>query len=132
MSIVSKISSHVKVYLRWAMRTITVSLAGSYICPAIIRKLTYNLVGNRISRSVLFSPHCFVGGSKLSVGERTFINTENFFDLSDQITIGKDVSIGMRCSFITSSHHIAGQEKRAGENFSAPITIGDGCWIGGG
>ena len=36
----------------------------------------------------------------------------------------------MQCSFITSSHKIGGEERRAGSNTVAPIYIGKGVWIG--
>lgn len=61
MALFSKLSSHIKVYLRWVKSMITVSLVGSYLYSAIIRKLIYNLTGNSISRSALFSPYCFGG-----------------------------------------------------------------------
>ena len=47
----------------------------------------------------------------MSVGEGSFINTENFFDCSDRISIGNNVNIAMRCSFITSSHYIDTSKK---------------------
>ncbi|MFJ6374559.1 DapH/DapD/GlmU-related protein [Pseudarthrobacter oxydans] len=36
----------------------------------------------------------------------------------------------MRVTFVTSSHRIGSRERRAGAATSAPITVGDGVWIG--
>ena len=71
------------------------------------------------------------GVNKLSIGENSFVSFDNFFDLTDRITIGSDVHIAMRCTFITSTHEIGPHERRASSEISAPIIIEDGCWIGG-
>lgn len=107
------------------------SIAGSCICPRCLRVLIYRIFGNKI-KTTHINARCFVGGGKLSVGKRTFINYDNFFDLSDKITIGDDVHIGMKGIFITSTHKISSQSRRAGEGITKPIVIEDGCWIGGG
>ena len=36
----------------------------------------------------------------------------------------------MNVHFVTSSHEIGDTYKRASNNISKPIVIGDGCWIG--
>ena len=105
------------------------SIGGGYYCPRWLRILIYRLFGIE-THSRRINPKCFIGGSKLHVGYRTFISYGNFFDLTDSIYIGNDVRVAMRSTFITSTHLIAGSSQRAGEGESAPIRIEDGCWIG--
>lgn len=110
---------------------IETSIAGSLLCPRPLRRLLYNLCGNHVKTNHV-NAHCTVGGSGLSIGEGSYVSFNNFFDMSDKIHIGNNVYIGMRCNFITSTHKIEGSVKRAGPTITAPITIDDGCWIGGG
>lgn len=110
-------------------RYILNSLGGCYLCPRLFRVWIYRLFGNHIE-SRNFYPHCYIGGSGLTVKSGTFISTECFFDLSDLIYIGKNVHIAMRCTFVTSTHFIDKCERRAGKVLHSPINIGDGCWIG--
>ena len=87
------------------------------------------MYGNRIAPGTIIYPQCFIGG-ELSVGRNSFISVACFFDLSERIEIGKNVSIAMRSVFIASTHEIGSLEKRAGNAIAGPITIGNGCWIG--
>ena len=107
------------------------SVGGGYLCPFVFRTYIYQKYGNKIAPGVTIYPHCFIGGGKLSVGKNTFISIGCLFDLSERIEIGQNVSIAMRAVFITSGHKVGGAEKRAADAKAAPITIDDGCWIGG-
>lgn len=89
------------------------SIAGSYLCPRKIRKIFYRLYGIKTETSRI-SPHCFFGGNKISIGKNTFINYNNFFDLSDSIVIGENVRIAMCSRFITSTHEIGLESMRGG------------------
>ena len=106
-------------------------IAGSTLCPRVLRVAIYRLFGNKI-RTRRINARCFIGGSKLEVGEGSYISFENFFDLTDKIIIGKEVFLGMRSNYITSTHKIGDNKRRASDTISAPIIIEDGCWIGGG
>lgn len=63
--------------------------------------------------------------------EGSYCNANCFFDLNNDIYIGRNVSIGMHCTFITTSHNIGSSTKRVGKTICSPIKIGDGSWIGG-
>jgi maltose O-acetyltransferase len=67
---------------------------------------------------------------RLQVGSRCFINTGCHFDLTASITIGDCVAVGQEVMILTNSHRIGTSEARAAKEFSAPVTIGDGVWIG--
>lgn len=100
------------------------------MCPRVIRALIYRIMGNKI-KTIQINAGCYIGGNKLSIGKGTFVSYHCFFDLSDKIIIGNSVNIAMRCTFITSSHETGDYTRRAGNATHRPITIGDGCWIGG-
>lgn len=98
------------------------------------RYLIFRLAGMRIAgRCTIFGPLIIrpVGGAKqISIGKRTFLNTEIRFGCSRAtITIGNHCQIGPRVSFETMNHtprHSG--EKRGGtpEN----IVVEDEVWIG--
>ncbi len=46
--------------------------------------------------------------------------------------IGEDVQIGPRVQVYTPVHPIDPAERRTGIEWALPVTIEDGCWIGGG
>ena len=75
-------------------------------------------------------PGCHFYSYKVSIGPQTWINRGCHFDSHDQITIGRDVAVGMEVMFCTSAHRPGRPTKRAGEYVGAPIVIGDGTWIG--
>jgi maltose O-acetyltransferase len=90
----------------------------------VLRALGYRIENCAIASS------CFIGGLGLSIGENTFINHGVLFDCSAPISIGKRCDVGPRVTMITGSHKVGGSERRAGPKTAAPISIGDGAWIG--
>lgn len=102
-----------------------------YLPPPILRKIIYRLKGFKIGKNSKIYPKCFCGAKcKLTLGENSFINWQNFLDLNDNITIGNNTLIAMRCNFITTFHDIGPHEFRGGKSRTAPIVVGNGCWIG--
>lgn len=68
--------------------------------------------------------------SNISIGPRSFINTEPYFGCPDaKIIIGSDVQVGPRVCFITINHGPARPNGQRGA-VPAPITIGKKVWIG--
>lgn len=106
------------------------SFGGGYWMPDKLRVLYYNSLGLNIDVTARINARNTIYGRKLTIDEKAFVNYENYFDCTDEIHIGKNVWIGMRCTFITSSHEIENCQQRAGKIISAPININDGCWIG--
>lgn len=106
-------------------------VAASVFTPPILRKIIYRLKGFKIGKNSKIYPKCFCGAKcKLTLGENSFINWQNFLDLNDNITIGNNTLIAMRCNFITTFHDIGPHEFRGGKSETAPIVVGNGCWIG--
>lgn len=90
--------------------------------------------GMRIARSaVVWGPVTAVpisGLSNLSIGPRSFVNTEPRFGCPQaQIRIGADVQVGPRVCFETVNHGPARADGQRGA-MNGAITVGDKVWIG--
>jgi acetyltransferase-like isoleucine patch superfamily enzyme len=75
-------------------------------------------------------PGCHFYSYRVAIGAQSWINRGCHFDSHAQITIGRNVDVGMEVMFCTSSHRPGPATKRAGEYVGAPIVVGDGTWIG--
>jgi len=101
-----------------------------------VRLLLYRLAGFRnISDNVAIAGRLEIRGDgdiypRLYIGEHTFINTPCFIELNADVKIGKRVGIGHHLVIITSNHKLGPPEERMGPLKFAPVTIGDGAWIG--
>lgn len=71
-----------------------------------------------------------LGPSRLTIGDRCWINAGCQFDVSAPITIGDGVALGHEVLLLTNTHHIGGPEGRAADLVDAPVVIGNGCWLG--
>jgi maltose O-acetyltransferase len=71
-------------------------------------------------------------GYNVSVGENVFVNWGAVFLDVGRITVGDFVQIGPNCQFLTATHPLDAGRRREGWEGSAPITIGDDVWLGGG
>ena len=113
----------------WGGKILQNSISNSPIIGFRLRKFILGLLGHKIC---MLYPHCFIGWGKgrIYMGKGTFANSHCFFDTSNDIIIGDNVSIAMKVNFITSSHEIGNDEKRAKGAWNKPIVVEDGCWIG--
>lgn len=66
----------------------------------------------------------------MTIGEGTFVNYGCMFNTTAPIVVGENCNIGMRVLFVTSSHEIGTEERRAGRATAASIQVGNGTWIG--
>lgn len=114
------------------MENILIKWSGFFcIYPPLLRRCIYKLHGWKIGQKSKIFPKCISGSkSRLILGNNSYINWQAFLDLNDSITIGNNCSIAMRCNFITSFHDVGPHEFRGGKPVTAPIVVGDGCWIG--
>lgn len=78
----------------------------------------------------LISSGCFIGTRNLRISKGVSVGYDCFFDTLAEIRLGENVAIAPQCMLITSSHRIGGPDQRSGDLTSAPIIIGDGCWLG--
>ena len=100
------------------------------VVPGQMRRLIYSAYGMDVASGGV-SPGCFFGSPRVSIGRGTTINYRCFFDSWAPIVIGRDCAVGMEVLFCTSTHRMGPSSKRAGPPTGAPITLGNGCWIGG-
>jgi len=117
------------------------------LAQALLRCIPYGAFGNvrsalyrwagfkKINRKVYIAGLLDLRGdgdiySRLSIGEHTFINVPCFIEANAPLHIGKSVGIGHHTVFITSNHEVGTSEARMGKLKPAPVSIGDGAWIG--
>ena len=75
-------------------------------------------------------PFYFCYGTHIFIGEGSYLNFYcNFVD-DGRITIGKAVMFGPAVTIATVGHPIRPDMREY--MYTAPVTIGDNCWIGGG
>ncbi|HYP74544.1 MAG TPA: acyltransferase [Polyangiaceae bacterium] len=68
--------------------------------------------------------------SNLVIGADCIIEADCVLDLEDRITIGDRVTLSPGVMILTSTHELDIREHRAGPVVLAPVTIGDGAWLG--
>lgn len=70
-------------------------------------------------------------GGCVSIGAHTFVGHDCLIVGGDALVdIGAHVDIGPRVNLVTGTHRIQPEGPHvAGEGYSLPIAIGDGCWI---
>lgn len=75
-------------------------------------------------------PFYFCYGTHIYIGEGSYVNFNcNFVD-DGRITIGKAVMFGPAVTIATVGHPI--RPDMRGYMYTAPVVIGDNCWIGAG
>lgn len=92
----------------------------------------------RLSKADIGDGACLCGGSwiygpgSLHIGEGTWLSPgfAIFTHRDAPIRIGARCDLGHGVTLVTGSHEMGGAERRAGPGTAAPITIGDGSWIG--
>jgi maltose O-acetyltransferase len=108
------------------------AIQASSLVPVNLRMRLLRLYGLRCELGARVFENTFFGSSKVRLGENCFISVRCLFDGSDFIDIGSHTHLAMSVQILTSSHEIGSAERRAGQGFSAPVTIGNGCWLGAG
>jgi maltose O-acetyltransferase len=68
--------------------------------------------------------------SNLTLGRDCFVGVDCVFDLEESITVGDSVTLSPGTMVLTSTHELGPKERRAGPVTRAPVTIGDGAWLG--
>ena len=92
--------------------------------------LLAEVFGHRLDPSVTIYPPLYSDhGLNTRFGQRVFVHQGCTLMDFGGITIGDDVMISAHVTLITSSHPIDPERRRRAVTV-APITIGDGAWIG--
>lgn len=96
------------------------------------RRALVELLGSIGDGSDIRSPFACDYGYNVHVGARTFANVGLVALDVAPVVIGDDVQIGPGVQLLTPTHPLDAELRRAKWEAAAPITIGDGVWLGGG
>jgi maltose O-acetyltransferase len=110
-------------------RRAILALASARAIPRKARWLLLRAAGVRTDAWNI-APGCHFTGPRVTIGRGTFINRGCVFDASASVLIGERCAFGLEVMILTSTHDQGPPDRRAGALASAPITVGDGCWIG--
>lgn len=102
------------------------------IWPSAFRGVLLRLAGISVGRGSRVMANVHFSSDKVRIGDGCFINLDCLFEGHGQITLANGVFFGPRVSLITSSHRIGPARVRAGELWTASVSIGEGAWIGAG
>lgn len=95
-------------------------------------RLLHELLGSIGEGVVIRPPFRCDYGYQIHVGDRTFANWGLVALDVGRIDIGQDVQIGPNVQLLTATHPLDPALRRAKWEGTAPITIGDNVWLGGG
>ena len=110
------------------------TLASSPVWTARGRTRLLRLLGTRLGPGTRVYPRIlFLGRTDLlTLGRGCFVNAGLTVGSNATITIGDRVSIGPGVRLIPTTHEWGPASARAGRTVAAPISVGDGTWIGAG
>lgn len=100
-----------------------------------LRAAALRLAGFRIGHGTLVWGMPTISGTgdiaaRLQLGHGCWLNIGCVLELGAPVTIGNDVGLGQQVMILTTSHQIGPAHGRAGTVIAAPVTIGDGAWLG--
>ena len=121
-------------HVRWEVARLVLAFVPTNT-GARIRSLVLRACGFQLGGGTLFLGTPRIGGTgnvypRLRTGESVFINAGCFIDLADNVTIGRRVALAQEVMILTASHQLGPAHRRHGAQRHAPVTIGDGAWIG--
>lgn len=94
----------------------------------VIKIVLLRLFGAKIGRGLVIKNNVVIKYPwKLKIGDNVWLGENCWIDNLDEVVIGSDVCISQGAMLLTGNHDY---KKRAFDYLNAPITIGDGAWIG--
>jgi maltose O-acetyltransferase len=100
--------------------------------PQARRALLAELLGSVGEGSEIRPPLYCDFGYQTHVGARTFVNFGVVLLDVATIRIGDDVQVGPNVQFLTPTHPVEPEARRAKWEAAKPISVGDNVWLGGG
>lgn len=100
-----------------------------------LRSLLLRWAGIGMGRSVCFCGRGWIyGRGVLKVGDDTWLSpgVVVYTHSTVSVEIGQRCDIGPGVQFVTGSHEVGPESRRAGVGLARPIVVGDGSWIGAG
>lgn len=120
-----------KAFRRPARDLLINGLAASVIVNKVIRRQMYRLYGMKIGNAWI-APGCQFVSSRMEIGDGSWVQRNCVFDNNAAVKIGKNCDVAFNVIFITNTHIIGDEKRRAGKGTPRPIVIEDGSWIGAG
>jgi maltose O-acetyltransferase len=110
------------------------SIAASAIFSTRVRVHLLRWGGVDVRTAGVFPHVRFVTGHDVTIHDSAFVNVGVLFDAGAHIDLGPSVAVGPGVQFLTSSHSLGLPWARngGGQTEVAPITVGEGSWIGAG
>lgn len=106
-------------------------IISSELLPVFMRMKLMRMRGYGVKVGSCIWSHHIIKSTRMSLGDKSFINVGFFFDGADRLHIGDRVRIGQFVRVLTATHEIGPSEQRCTmEAVLKPVTIEDGCWIG--
>ena len=105
-------------------------LQGLDAMPRRFRRIIVRAMGIEIDRTVTLRQRSFFGSSKLHFAHLAYMNVGCFIDGSDHVYVGERTHLAPGVTVLTSTHEIGPPDHRAGAQQTAPVHIGNGCWVG--
>ena len=103
----------------------------SSVIPVRVRTRMLNWTGHDIHPTAAINPGQFIGAlTGLTMGPHSQLNYGCFFDLGAPVSIGAYTGLSYGTMVLTCSHELGDHDRRWGAAITAPVVIGDGCWIG--
>jgi maltose O-acetyltransferase len=106
--------------------------AASATDPSNRRAILSELLGSYGPDSDILPPFRCDYGYQIHIGARSFLNYGVIVLDVAEVRIGDDVQIATGVQLLTATHPLEAAVRRAGWEYSEPISIGDGAWLGAG
>lgn len=113
---------------RRLLETYNSTFHGDYLKRQEILKELLGHKGNNVNIQAPF--YCDYG-TRISMGDNSFVNFNGVFLDQGGITIGNNVMIGPNAGLYSASHPIDPIVRITGLEFGKPIVIEDNVWLGG-
>src|SRR5690606_17260780 len=96
------------------------------------RQLLYQQLFGSVNNAYIEPDFYCDYGSNIYLGENFYANHHCIMLDAAEIRIGNRVLLAPNVQLYTTTHPLDAAERASGIELTAPITIGDDCWLGGG
>lgn len=96
------------------------------------QQLLKEILGSMGVEIIITPPFWCDYGYNITVGDYFYSNHNLIITDGAKVTFGNNVFIAPNCCFTTAEHAIDPEQRKAGIELAAPITVGNNVWIGAG
>lgn len=123
MNIIKSIKRHSVLFL------VNKIFRGTRTCFFPIKAKLLRCIGYRIGENTkIVGP--IVSNGILEIGNNCWIGTNLIIRGNGSVILGNNIDVGPDVTFLTGTHRIGNESRRAGLGYNCSIIVGDGCWIG--